>query len=83
MLDPRSQIAGILVVLAAAWLVWTRPSPMSWGFFLYVNWFNPGQVHGFYALLEPRPVLFLATDIAMVLAQDEFTVEGGHGWYPF
>ena len=36
------QIAGILVVLGAAWLVWTRPSAMSWGFFLYVNWFNPG-----------------------------------------
>lgn len=63
------QIAGILVVLAAAWLVWTRPSAMSWGFFLYVNWFNPGQVHGFYALLEPRPLLFFVTDIAMVLAQ--------------
>jgi hypothetical protein len=30
------QIAGILVVVAAAWLVWTRPGPMSWGFFLYV-----------------------------------------------
>lgn len=27
------QLAGILVVLAAAWLVWTRPGPMSWGFF--------------------------------------------------
>jgi hypothetical protein len=27
------QIAGILVVLAAAWLVWTRPGAMSWGFF--------------------------------------------------
>lgn|SRR5262245_34787458 len=28
------QIAGILVVVAAAWLVWTRPGRMSWGFFL-------------------------------------------------
>ncbi len=63
------QIAGILVVLAAAWLVWTRPSAMSWGFFLYVNWFNPGQVHAFYAFLEPRPALFLAQDAAMILAQ--------------
>jgi hypothetical protein len=27
------QIAGILVVIAAAWLVWSRPSAMSWGFF--------------------------------------------------
>lgn len=63
------QIAGILVVLAAAWLVWTRPSAMSWGFFLYVNWFNPGQVHAFYAFLEPRPALFLVQDTAIVLAQ--------------
>src|SRR5512132_4632558 len=46
------QIAGILVVLAAAWLVWTRPGAMSWGFFLYVMWFNPGQSFQFYALLQ-------------------------------
>lgn len=31
------QLAGIAVILAAAWLVWTRPGAMSWGFFLYVN----------------------------------------------
>ena len=42
------QVAGIMVVLAAAWLVWTRPGPMSWGFLLYVNWFNPGQIYSFY-----------------------------------
>ena len=46
------QIAGILVVVAPAWLVWTRPRAMSWGFFLYVIWFNPGQVYAFYALLQ-------------------------------
>jgi hypothetical protein len=63
------QIAGILVVLAAAWLVWTRPSAMSWGFFLYVNWFNPGQVYAFYAILEQRPLLLLAQDVAAALAQ--------------
>ena len=63
------QVAGIAVVLAAAWLVWTRPSAMSWGFFLYVNWFNPGQVYAFEALLEPRPALFLAQTAAMVLAE--------------
>ena len=51
-----SQLAGIAVVLAAAWLVWTRPGPMSWGFFLYIVWFNPGQAYLFYALLqECRP----------------------------
>src|SRR5215468_8547805 len=30
------QVAAILVILAAAWLVWTRPGFMTWGFFLYV-----------------------------------------------
>jgi hypothetical protein len=34
-----------------------------------VNWFNPGQVHAFYAFLEPRPALFFVQDTAMVLAQ--------------
>ena len=28
------QLAAILVIVAAGWLVWTRPSAMSWGFFL-------------------------------------------------
>jgi hypothetical protein len=63
------QIAGILVILAAAWLVWSRPSAMSWGFFLYANWFNPGLVHTFYAFLQPWPALFLVQDAAMVIAQ--------------
>jgi hypothetical protein len=63
------QIAGILVVLAAAWLVWTRPGGMSWGFFLYVLWFNPGQSFYFYALLLQWPVLLLAQYAAGCLAQ--------------
>lgn len=63
------QIAGIMVIIAAAWLVWTRPSAMSWGFFLYVNWFNPGQVYAFYAILAQWPLLLLAQGIASVLAQ--------------
>jgi len=63
------QIAGIAVVIAAAWLVWTRPSAMSWGFFLYVNWFNPGQAYAFYAILQQWPLLLLAQDIAGCLAQ--------------
>src|SRR5690349_24243113 len=45
------QVAGVLVILAAAWLVWTRPGPLTWGFFLYVIWFNPGQSSQYYALL--------------------------------
>ena len=63
------QIAGVLVIIAAAWLVWTRPSAMSWGFFLYVNWFNPGQVYAFYAILAQWPLALLAQDVAAVLAQ--------------
>jgi hypothetical protein len=42
------QSAAILVILAAAWLVWTRPGGMIWGFFLYVIWFNPGQSFEYY-----------------------------------
>jgi hypothetical protein len=63
------QIAGILVVLAAAWLVWTRPGGMSWGFFLYVIWFNPGQSFYFYALLLHWPLLLLAQYAAGCVAQ--------------
>jgi hypothetical protein len=63
------QIAGVLVIIAAVWLVWTRPSAMSWGFFLYVNWFNPGQVYAFYAILEQWPLLLLAQDVASTFAQ--------------
>ena len=63
------QIAGILVVIAAAWLVWTKPSAMSWGFFLYVNWFNPGQLYAFYAILQLWPPLLLAQDAAASLAE--------------
>jgi hypothetical protein len=63
------QIAGILVVIAAAWLVWTRPGRMSWGFFLYVMWFNPGQYYAFYALLQQWPLLLLAQNIAGTIAE--------------
>jgi hypothetical protein len=63
------QIAGILVVVAAAWLVWTRPGAMSWGFFLYVIWFNPGQFYAFYALLQQQPLLLLAQNLASAIAE--------------
>jgi hypothetical protein len=42
---------------------------MSWGFFLYVNWFNPGQAYAFYAILQQWPLLLLAQDIAGCFAQ--------------
>jgi hypothetical protein len=63
------QIAGIMVVVAAAWLVWTRPGRMSWGFFLYVMWFNPGQYYAFYALLEQWPLLVLGQNLAGAIAE--------------
>jgi hypothetical protein len=62
-------LAGMAVVIAAAWLVWTRPGAMSWGFFLYVNWFNPGQAYAYYAILQQWPLLLLAQDIAGCFAQ--------------
>ncbi len=54
------QLAGILVVLGGAWLVWLRPGGMTWGFFAYVIQFNPGQAFQFYAWLQHWPVLLLA-----------------------
>ena len=63
------QLAGIVVVIAAAWLVWTRPGAMSWGFFLYVNWFNPGQAYAYYAILQQVPLVLLMQDVAGCFAQ--------------
>jgi hypothetical protein len=62
-------IAGILVVAAAGWLVWSRPGRMSWGFFLYAVWLNPGQSFVFYAFLQQWPILLLAQNVAGCLAQ--------------
>jgi len=64
-----TQLAGIAVVLAAAWLVYTRPGPMSWGFFLYAVWFNPGQAYEFYAQLQQWPIALLAQNLAASIAQ--------------
>jgi len=64
------QLAAMLVVLAAAWLVWTRPGIMTWGFFLYVIWFNPGQSAQYYALLQLySPIALLAQNIVGAIAQ--------------
>src|SRR5262245_53028221 len=64
------QIAAVLVILAAAWLVWTRPGIMTWGFFLYVIWFNPGQSTQYYALLQLySPVALLTQNLAGAIAQ--------------
>jgi hypothetical protein len=64
------QVAAVLVILAAAWLVWTRPGIMTWGFFLYVIWFNPGQSAQYYALLQRySPIALLTQNIVGSIAQ--------------
>jgi energy-converting hydrogenase Eha subunit A len=62
-------LAAIAVLLATAWLVWRRPGRMSWGFFLYAMWFNPGQVVEFYAALQVFPPLMLAQGLIAAVAQ--------------
>lgn len=64
------QAAAMLVILAAAWLVWIRPGAMTWGFFLYVIWFNPGQSAQYYALLQRySPIALLTQNIVGAIAQ--------------
>jgi hypothetical protein len=62
-------IAGILVVLGAAWLVWTRPGLMTWGFFVYVIQFNPGQAFQFWAWLQLWPPALLAQNVIFLVMQ--------------
>ena len=64
-----TQVAGVLVVLGAAWLVWTRPGPMTWGFFAYVMYFNPGQAFQFTAWLQQWPPALLTQDVAWGVLQ--------------
>ena len=63
------QAAGVAVVLGAAWLVWIRPGPMTWGFFAYVIFFNPGQAFVFYAWLQQWPAALLAQHVASCFLQ--------------
>jgi hypothetical protein len=63
------QIAGIAVILASAFLVWTRPGLLSWSFFLFAMWFNPGQSFVYYALLRQWPLVLLAQYLAACCAQ--------------
>jgi hypothetical protein len=64
-----NEIIGTLFVLAAAWLVWTRPGGMTWGFFLYAVWFNSGQNFVFYVLMQDRPRLLLAEEAVGAVLQ--------------
>jgi hypothetical protein len=62
-------LAGVLVVLGAAWLVWTRPGPMTWGFFVYVIQFNPGQAFQFWAWLQLWPRALLVQNFIFLVMQ--------------
>src|SRR5215831_7437605 len=62
-------VVGLIVILAAFRLVWIRPGVMTWGFFLYVVWFNPGQTFAYYALLQGSPLAIFVQEIAESLAQ--------------
>ncbi|HUC17962.1 MAG TPA: hypothetical protein VMA37_09775 [Acetobacteraceae bacterium] len=62
-------IVGALFIAVAFHLVWTRPSRMTWGFFLYAIWFNPGQTYALYALLQLSPPALLAEQFLEALAQ--------------
>jgi hypothetical protein len=42
---------------------------MSWGFFLYAIWFNPGQDYTFYTLLQPWPAALLTEQLWEALIQ--------------
>ena len=64
-----TQVAGILVVLGAAYLVWIRPGAMTWGFFAYAIGFNPGQSYQFYAFLQQWPVAMLTQGVMSCLLQ--------------
>ncbi len=60
-------LLAIIVIVAAFRLVWTRPGAMTWGFFLYAIWFNPGQTYAYYALLQGVPAVVFAQEIGEAL----------------
>jgi len=63
------QMLGVFFIVVAAVLAWQRPSAMTWGFFLYGIWFNPGQYFVFYAQLQRFPRLLLAQEVLQSAAQ--------------
>jgi hypothetical protein len=63
------EILGIFFIGLAAFLVWRSPSPMTWGFFLYALWYNPGQTFVFYAELQRWPVVFVVQQCLQAIAQ--------------
>ena len=63
------EASGFAFILLAAWLVWTRPSPMTWGFFLYGMWFNSGQYFEFYVWLESNHFLLFTQEALQAISQ--------------
>ncbi len=63
-----NELAGIAVVLGAAWLAWTQPSAMTLGFWVYALWFNPGQDFVYFLVLQERPLLLMAQEVLASLA---------------
>lgn len=64
-----AEIVGVAFILLAAFLVWQSPSVMTWGFFLYAMWFNPGQYFVFYSVLQRWPAAVLAQETLQSIAQ--------------
>jgi len=64
-----NQTLGLFFIGLAAILVWQRPSAMTWGFFLYAIWFNPGQFFVFYAELQRWPIALLIQECLQATAQ--------------
>ena len=56
-------IVGILVIVIVFRLVWSRPNRMTWGLFLFVIWFNPGQSFAYYAFLQRWPIAIFIQEI--------------------
>jgi hypothetical protein len=61
-------VVALIVILAAFRLVWIHPGKVTWGFFLYAIWFNPGQTYAYYALLQKWPLAIFVQEIVEALA---------------
>jgi uncharacterized membrane protein SirB2 len=59
-----AQVLGVIFIGIALRLAWHRPNAITWGFFLYAIWFNPGQYYVFYAWLERWPPFVLLSQEA-------------------
>jgi hypothetical protein len=63
------ELLGAFFIVGAACLVWYSPNAVTWGFFLYAIWFNPGQYYVSYAELQRWPRLLLVQELLQSVAQ--------------